>query len=157
LCTKSVLTSWGGKAVFFLLLIFTLVSYILISNLISSSARIAINLAERKNDDPFPLNAPLFTAKMINGYGLDQALADFSVLANMRYASPADFSFGNDKFKCFIFGGKLMVHTLIVEDDSHIRKIMSLYLKKEGFNIVEASNGHEPLVKINSHPIDLVY
>jgi two-component system, OmpR family, response regulator len=124
--------------------------------LISSSARIAINLAERKNDDPFPLNAPLFTAKMINGYGLDQALADFSVLANMRYASPADFSFGNDKFKCFIFGGKLMVHTLIVEDDSHIRKIMSLYLKKEGFNIVEASNGHEALVKINSHPIDLV-
>lgn len=49
-----------------------------------------------------------------------------------------------------------MVHILIVEDDLNIRKMISFYLKKEGFDIQEATNGTEALMIMNTQPIDLV-
>jgi DNA-binding response OmpR family regulator len=53
-------------------------------------------------------------------------------------------------------GGRHVVHILIVEDDFNIRNMISLYLKKEGFNVLEAANGNEALMIMNSQPIDLV-
>jgi DNA-binding response OmpR family regulator len=49
-----------------------------------------------------------------------------------------------------------MVRVMVVDDDSHIRKLIRLYLRNEGFDIVEAENGEEALACLESTPIDLV-
>ncbi|MFC7439760.1 response regulator transcription factor [Laceyella putida] len=49
-----------------------------------------------------------------------------------------------------------MVNVLIVEDDLNIRNIISFYLKKERFDVLEAVTGDEALRMIHSQPIELV-
>jgi two-component system, OmpR family, response regulator len=49
-----------------------------------------------------------------------------------------------------------MVNVLIVEDDLNIRNIISYYLKKERFDVLEAVTGDEALRMIHSQPIELV-
>lgn len=49
-----------------------------------------------------------------------------------------------------------MVKILIVDDDSHIRELQALFLKNEGFEIFEASNGVEALEIIETQVINLV-
>lgn len=45
---------------------------------------------------------------------------------------------------------------LIVEDDKGIRNLLSMYFKKEKFNIYEAGDGEEALEVFKAHEIDLV-
>jgi DNA-binding response OmpR family regulator len=49
-----------------------------------------------------------------------------------------------------------MVRIMVVDDDSHIRKLIRLYLRNEGFEIIEAENGEEALSFLETTPIDLV-
>jgi len=45
---------------------------------------------------------------------------------------------------------------LIVEDENHMREFMSLYLRKEGYQVIEAANGNDGLKQFYKHDIDLV-
>lgn len=45
---------------------------------------------------------------------------------------------------------------LVVDDQQDIRELISFYLKKEGYSIIEASNGEEALQLINEVFIDLM-
>ncbi|MEK8126408.1 response regulator transcription factor [Paenibacillus filicis] len=49
-----------------------------------------------------------------------------------------------------------MTQLLIADDDAHIRELMSLYLRNEGFDIVEAKNGAEALAIVEQATIDLI-
>lgn len=48
-----------------------------------------------------------------------------------------------------------MVSILLVEDEARIREFISLYLKKEDYNVIEAKNGKEALALFGEY-IDLV-
>ena len=45
---------------------------------------------------------------------------------------------------------------LIVEDESRMRRLISDYLKREGFSIIEAENGKEAMDIFDSQEIDLI-
>ncbi|GKX65239.1 DNA-binding response regulator [Clostridium sp. TW13] len=45
---------------------------------------------------------------------------------------------------------------MVVDDDKDIRNLIKVYLGNEGYNIEEASNGAEALIKINENDFDLV-
>ena len=45
---------------------------------------------------------------------------------------------------------------LIVEDELRIRFLLRDYLMKEGFNVLEASNGEEGLFIFSTQKIDLI-
>ncbi|WP_047155446.1 response regulator transcription factor [Aneurinibacillus tyrosinisolvens] len=49
-----------------------------------------------------------------------------------------------------------MPKVLVVDDEAHIRELVSLYLKDEGFDIVEKSNGADALDYAENHSFDLV-
>lgn len=49
-----------------------------------------------------------------------------------------------------------MATILIADDDDNIRKLMSLYLRKEGFDLEEAGDGTKALSIIEDSQIDLV-
>ncbi len=49
-----------------------------------------------------------------------------------------------------------MATILIVEDEAHIARVMSMWLERHGHAIVGASNGLEALNLIASEPIDLI-
>lgn len=49
-----------------------------------------------------------------------------------------------------------MIKILIVDDDPHIRELVSLFLQKEGFKTIEASDGVEALDKMEADRADLV-
>ena len=50
-----------------------------------------------------------------------------------------------------------MTKILLVDDDSHIRELVSLYLKDEGIEIIEASNGEEAWSYVEEgKPLDMV-
>ncbi|MBN6187550.1 response regulator transcription factor [Aneurinibacillus sp. BA2021] len=49
-----------------------------------------------------------------------------------------------------------MAKILVVDDEAHIRELVSLYLKDEGFDIVEKSNGADALAYAENHAVDLV-
>ncbi|WP_342587629.1 response regulator [Alteribacter populi] len=44
---------------------------------------------------------------------------------------------------------------LIVDDDKHIRKLISRYLGEEGFNVIQASNGLEALNLLEENDVNL--
>lgn len=48
-----------------------------------------------------------------------------------------------------------MPKILLVDDEAHIRELISLYLKDEGFDIVEKSNGADALDYAEKHAFDL--
>lgn len=48
-----------------------------------------------------------------------------------------------------------MQNILLVEDEDRIREFVSLYLKKDGYNVIQAKNGQEAL-KMFCDDIDLV-
>ncbi len=39
---------------------------------------------------------------------------------------------------------------------NHMREFMSLYLRKEGYQVIEAVNGNDALKQFNKYDIDLV-
>lgn len=45
---------------------------------------------------------------------------------------------------------------LIVDDEVRLRKLLTAYLKKEGYQIIEAGNGLEALNQVRSNKVDLV-
>lgn len=45
---------------------------------------------------------------------------------------------------------------LIVDDEWNMRNLLRVYLAQDGFQITEAKNGHEALVKLENHTFDLV-
>ncbi|WP_123040584.1 response regulator transcription factor [Cohnella candidum] len=49
-----------------------------------------------------------------------------------------------------------MTRIMVVDDDSHIRELVSLFLAREGFDIMQAENGQEALELMEKIPADLV-
>lgn len=49
-----------------------------------------------------------------------------------------------------------MTTIMVVDDEAHIRELISLYLTDEGFNIVEKVNGAEALEHAMYYPVDMV-
>lgn len=49
-----------------------------------------------------------------------------------------------------------MAKILVADDDAHIRKLMALYLRNEGFEIVEAADGVEALAVMENSAVDVV-
>lgn len=49
-----------------------------------------------------------------------------------------------------------MATILIADDDDNIRKLMSLFLRKEGFDLKEARDGTKALSIIENSRVDLV-
>lgn len=49
-----------------------------------------------------------------------------------------------------------MAKLLVVDDDPHIRELVSLFLRKEGFEIIEAEDGEQALAVLEHGPVDLV-
>ncbi|WP_432353853.1 response regulator transcription factor [Sporosarcina sp. A2] len=49
-----------------------------------------------------------------------------------------------------------MTKLLVVDDDPHIRELMKIFLSKEGFSIVEATDGEEALSVLETEKIDLI-
>lgn len=49
-----------------------------------------------------------------------------------------------------------MVNILLVDDHEKVRKLMEIYLKREGYNVLHAANGKEALEVLDSAAADLV-
>ncbi|MCA1294828.1 response regulator transcription factor [Paenibacillus sp. alder61] len=49
-----------------------------------------------------------------------------------------------------------MVKILIADDDPHIRELMGLYLRNEGFEVAEADNGEDALALVGGAGVQLV-
>lgn len=49
-----------------------------------------------------------------------------------------------------------MLNVLVVDDSESIRKLISTYLIKDGYNVLHASNGVEALEVLEAHHIDLM-
>ncbi|MBI5640503.1 MAG: response regulator [Nitrospirae bacterium] len=45
---------------------------------------------------------------------------------------------------------------LIVDDENHVRQLLSLILKTEGYTVIEAINGRDALNKMNGNDISMV-
>ncbi|UNL82877.1 response regulator transcription factor [Priestia koreensis] len=48
-----------------------------------------------------------------------------------------------------------MIRILVADDDAHIRELISIYIKKEGYQVTEAANGEEAWEKMEEYRIDL--
>ena len=48
-----------------------------------------------------------------------------------------------------------MSKILIVDDDPHIRELSSLFLRNDGFEVYEASDGADAISKLNTIKVDL--
>ncbi|KOO47633.1 response regulator transcription factor [Priestia koreensis] len=48
-----------------------------------------------------------------------------------------------------------MIRILVADDDAHIRELISIYIKKEGYQVIEAANGEEAWGKMEEYRIDL--
>lgn len=48
-----------------------------------------------------------------------------------------------------------MSKILVVDDDSHIRELVGVFLRNEGFEVIEAADGVEALSRLDSMKIDL--
>ncbi len=48
-----------------------------------------------------------------------------------------------------------MSKILVVDDDPHIRELASLFLRKDGFDVIEAADGVEALATLDSSKVDL--
>ncbi|TDF92334.1 response regulator transcription factor [Paenibacillus piri] len=49
-----------------------------------------------------------------------------------------------------------MANLLVVDDDNHIRELMTTVLRQEGYGVMEAENGRQALVAMNAVKADLV-
>ena len=47
-------------------------------------------------------------------------------------------------------------HILVVDDESQIRELLSLYLRKQGYDVSTASSSAETLSCLSTHPVNLV-
>lgn len=49
-----------------------------------------------------------------------------------------------------------MKHVLVVDDEAHIREVVTYALRKEGYEVTEAKNGNDGLARIGAGNVDLV-
>ncbi|MDF2905959.1 MAG: two component transcriptional regulator, winged helix family [Herbinix sp.] len=49
-----------------------------------------------------------------------------------------------------------MAKILVVDDDSHIRELVGVFLRNEGFDIIEAVDGVDALSKLETNKVDMV-
>lgn len=49
-----------------------------------------------------------------------------------------------------------IVKVLIVDDEERIRRLIKMFLEKEGIEVIEASNGLEAIEAINAHSINII-
>ncbi|GED32128.1 response regulator transcription factor [Brevibacillus centrosporus] len=49
-----------------------------------------------------------------------------------------------------------MTRLMVVDDDPHIRELVSVFLEREGFDMMQAADGREALSKLEDTPADLV-
>lgn len=49
-----------------------------------------------------------------------------------------------------------MQRILVVDDDQHIRELLDLYLRKEGFSVLQAADGDEAVLAADRHKPDLI-
>lgn len=49
-----------------------------------------------------------------------------------------------------------MAKLLVVDDDDHIRELVNVFLRNEGFEVIEAADGAEALLKLEAQKIDMV-
>lgn len=49
-----------------------------------------------------------------------------------------------------------MITILVVDDEPDIRDVIHVYLRNEGYHVIEAANGEEALVTIQTRPVQLV-
>ena len=47
-------------------------------------------------------------------------------------------------------------HILVVDDESQIRELLSLYLRKQGYTVSTASSSAETLSRLSTQPVNLV-
>ena len=45
---------------------------------------------------------------------------------------------------------------MVVDDVRHIRELLSLILKSEGFEVIESINGRDALAKLDASPVDML-
>lgn len=49
-----------------------------------------------------------------------------------------------------------MIKIMVVDDETRMRDLIKMYLQKEGYQIIEASNGREALLKLENFSLDMV-
>lgn len=49
-----------------------------------------------------------------------------------------------------------MARILIADDDAHIVRVLSMWLDRQGHNVVAAANGEDALAKLDGEPVDLI-
>lgn len=49
-----------------------------------------------------------------------------------------------------------MIKILVVDDDSHIRELVGVFLRNEGFDIIEAVDGVDALSKLETNKVEMV-
>lgn len=45
---------------------------------------------------------------------------------------------------------------MVAEDDLHVRELVSIILRREGFEVMESSNGKDALKKLNGSNVDML-
>ncbi|MFD2923758.1 response regulator transcription factor [Halobacillus naozhouensis] len=48
-----------------------------------------------------------------------------------------------------------MIRILVVDDDTHLRKLVRVHLEQNGYNVLEAADGADASTKLENHTIDL--
>ena len=48
------------------------------------------------------------------------------------------------------------VKVLIVDDDAHIRELIAIFLSAEGYTVIEAENGEEALILLETNNVQIV-
>lgn len=64
--------------------------------------------------------------------------------------------YGKLKSVLAVPGVHSMAKILVVDDDPHIRELVGVFLRKEGFDVLEAGNGVEALAWLESETADMV-
>ncbi len=49
-----------------------------------------------------------------------------------------------------------MIRIMVVEDQAHIRRILAMWIKRQGYEVIEAANGVEALEQLRTQNIDLL-
>ena len=52
--------------------------------------------------------------------------------------------------------GRTSRTVLVVDDDADMRKLLRDFLQPGGYDVLEAANGHDAMVLVDSEPIDVV-
>lgn len=75
----------------------------------------------------------------------------------MKYGLRVHYHEGTVIYRIFRFlGGLSMITVLIVDDDRHIRELIRVSLREEGYRLLEAENGQDAWKLLQENRVDLV-